>query len=158
MMGYLKVPPHHSDSTARHRLHSSCLPSQMPSKRPAYREDRSHVDFLAEISGVLPAHRRDPAHFEAALQRQVDAFFQQQQQQQSPADTAVGVAISAPAIASNHDIVDSFLQDRGGAGSQPIGKDELAALYAELATANPQFIPRTFEVDDLQTLLEHHPI
>lgn len=127
----------------------------MPSKRPAYRADRVHQDFLAEINGLLPEHRREPRHFEEALQRQVEAFFPRNEET-ARGEGAVPTPQSA-AVETTHGIVERFLADRsssGGVAVPPIGSEELAVLYQELTAANPQFTPRTYIVDDLHTLLE----
>lgn len=146
----------------RNHRHDVCdLIMQMPSKRPAYRADRVHQDFLAEISGLLPEHRREPRHFEEALQRQVEAFFQRSEGKGAEPAQAAGTVVSpqSAAVEKTHDIVDRFLEDRSNGGEvpvSPIGGDELAVLYQELAAANPQFTPRTYIVDDLHTLLEQN--
>jgi hypothetical protein len=113
----------------------------MPSKRPAYRAERSHLDFLAEIGPLLPAARRDPQHFSGALHDAVRDFF---------SSRGEGDAQGAPAAGESGTdaILVNFFEARAGP-STAIERAEFEALHAELIAANPQFVPRTFIVEDL---------
>lgn len=101
----------------------------MPSKRPAYRADRPHCEFLTEIATQLPAARRTPAHFAHAMRSQLEMQFQVDMQS-SDGDVAV--------------------QDSGCVESMPvIDNADFQHLHASLKALNPEFVPRTFFIDDL---------
>jgi hypothetical protein len=119
----------------------------MPSKRPAYRADRAHTDFLAEIEPLLPAANRDPAVFCDAVHSAL-----QESLAKAPAPAPVD-ELPAPLSATSQ-IVDRFLHDRaqGRRAQSAIDHAEFGDLYAELAAANPQFSPRTVVLDSQQLL------
>jgi hypothetical protein len=117
----------------------------MPSKRPAYRAERSHLDFLAEIGPLLPAARRDPQHFSGALHEAVRDFFSGR----AGADAQrTAAAATAAAEVSTDAILVKFFGTRS-APAEAIGRAEFDALHLELIAANPQFVPRTYIVDEL---------
>lgn len=115
----------------------SCI--QLPSKRPAYRADRAHQDFLTEISPYLPLTRRDPAHFHQAIDTQLAAFFAAQPAEQLQQQEG---GVEKP----TDKILAEFAQS---SSSEVMGDAEFQALYAALRAANPQYEPRTYIVDDL---------
>lgn len=97
----------------------------MPSKRPAYRADRPHSDFLTEIASQLPEGRRSPEHFAHAMfshlckQFQVDVY---------PAgDAPFKNALDMPVLENA----------------------DFQVLHEGLKAENPTFAPRTFFIEDL---------
>eukprot|EP00428_Durinskia_dybowskii_P062945 CAMPEP_0170378976 /NCGR_PEP_ID=MMETSP0117_2-20130122/13095_1 /TAXON_ID=400756 /ORGANISM="Durinskia baltica, Strain CSIRO CS-38" /LENGTH=190 /DNA_ID=CAMNT_0010634381 /DNA_START=354 /DNA_END=922 /DNA_ORIENTATION=+ len=117
---------------------------KMPSKRPAYRADRQHQDFLCEISPLLREDCRHPAVFNDTMQTQLNNFFQTRDRQEEVGSEA---ATNNPTDM----IIEEFEQDRksGGYHANPIRPDELRQLYNELCAANPGYLPRTYLVEDL---------
>jgi hypothetical protein len=99
---------------------------QLPSKRPAYRNDRPHSDFLAEVSAVLPPSSSSPEHFCVELHRQMQSVFPE-------------VALALP-------------QDAGSGEVLGPGAAMTAAMFSDVHVAskdaNPSFKPRTFYLND----------
>lgn len=101
----------------------------MPSKRPAYRADRPHSEFLTEVASQLPAARRTPAHFAHAMRAQLESQFQ--------------VDMQAP----DGDVA---VEDNGCVDSMPVIENaDFQHLHASLKALNPEFVPRTFFINDL---------
>jgi len=96
---------------------------KLPSKRPAYRADRPHLEFLTEISTHLPEHRRDPTEFAKALHRQMASLFELQN--------------GLTGMECNDQLPEAMLNE------------EFQELHTRLKQETPTFVPRTFVVDDL---------
>lgn len=106
----------------------------MPSKRPAYRADRPHGDFLTDVASQLPAERRSPAHFAHAMRAQLAGQFQVQMQ-----DSAGDCALDNDAD-----------MDIGTAQSMPVIENaDFQDLHERLKALNPAFSPRTYFIEDL---------
>ncbi|KAJ1418569.1 hypothetical protein B484DRAFT_400440 [Ochromonadaceae sp. CCMP2298] len=105
---------------------------QLPSKRPAYRNDRPHTDFLAQVSAVLPPSRSSPEHFCAQLHRQLGCVFPE-----------VQLAMDAMGAGSG----DSGQLVGPGAAMTPA---MFSAVHAASKLASPDFKPRTYFMDGVK--------
>ena len=97
---------------------------QMPSKRPAYRADRLHSDFLTDIASQLPEARRSPEHFAQAMHSHLSGQFQVDMH---------------PAGAPFDSVQDMPVLENA----------EFQELHERMKAENPTFAPRTFFIEDL---------
>lgn len=125
LLPHVIITSHHITITSHH---------QMPSKRPAYRADRPHCDFLTDIASQLPPSRRSPEHFAQALHAQIARQFQ--------------VDLHPPAVITENEDENSDISDIVRA--MPVMENaEFQDLHEKLKAINPSFSPRTYFIDDL---------
>ena len=99
---------------------------QLPSKRPAYRADRAHDQFLSEIGIHLPLCNRSPDSFSTALHKQISTLF----------STTPGLS----------DVVSAT----GGNNSNAIISElEFTDAHEDLKARNAEFMPRSYYLADL---------
>jgi hypothetical protein len=99
---------------------------QLPSKRPAYRLDRPHTEFLTDIASQLPATKRTPTAFCAALLQQMGTHF----------STISGASPDHP----------------GKDPMEAIERSDFCLLFDKLKQkySSPEFLPRTYIMKELK--------